>query len=60
MKSAYRVQFEQAVEEARTCMDLRVNPDESISTPRKLFDKVANLRPKEYKKVSTALAGVSR
>ena len=58
MKSVYRVQFEQAVEEAKTCMDYRLNPDKSTSTPRKLFDKVAQLRPKEYAKVSVHSSNV--
>ena len=33
-------------------MDYRVTADNTTSTPRKLFDKVAKLRPKEYTRVS--------
>ena len=51
-KCPYRIQFEQAVEEAKTCMEYRANPDDSTSTPRKLFEKVAKLRPKDYIRVS--------
>ena len=50
--SQYRAEFEQAVDEAKTCLEYRLRSDETTSTPRKLFEQVAKLRPKEYTKVS--------
>ena len=53
--SQYKTEFEQAVDEAETCLEYRLKSDETTSTPRKLFDQVAKLRPKEYIKVSVCL-----
>ncbi len=50
------MEFEQAVDEAKTCMEFRM--DKTTTTPRELFAQVAKLRPKEYTKVSVG-AGTS-